>query len=160
MKLIELRNGYKVCVDDCDYLLVSSFKWKLSRGRRTYYAVSQDEHGKFLNMHRLIMGLQYGDHREIDHIDGNGWNNCRNNLRIVTRQQNMFNQRPQDHRISQYRGVGWHRKQHKWRARCRVNGKLYHLGLFDTETAAAREYNRFASVCFGEYAYLNECPTA
>jgi len=90
----------------------------------------------------------------VDHIDGNGLNNTRANLRICTYQQNVCNCKSRGG-DSKYKGISWDKRSKKWRAKIRYNSKDKHLGVFEDEIEAAREYDREAAKLFGEFAYLN-----
>ena len=93
---------------------------------------------------------------QVDHIDGNGLNNQRNNLRIVTNQQNGMNQKKQRRSTtSRYKGVCWHNKNKGWMAGIKHNRKTIYLGCYETEEEAALAYNTEATRIFGEYAKLN-----
>ena len=91
----------------------------------------------------------------IDHIDRNGLNNQRNNLRDSTRSQNNANRGLNKNNTSGYKGVCWNKQKQKWHARIRVNYKYVQLGLFDNIKDAARAYNKAALKYFGEFAWLN-----
>ncbi len=86
-------------------------------------------------MHREILGLQKGEH--TDHINGDGLDNRRANLRKVTHAQNMQNRRPHCHGRSRYRGVERDSRNGKWRARLTVNGRRLSVGSFHDEKDAA-----------------------
>jgi hypothetical protein len=103
-------------------------------------------------MHRLIMGAEPG--QEIDHINGNGLDNRKENLRVATRKENQQN-RHITWGNSTYKGVYWEKQKNKWRARIFVSGKCVHLGFFLTEKEAAVAYNQGAIKYFGSFACLN-----
>ena len=93
----------------------------------------------------------------VDHIDRNKLNNCINNLRWVTNQENQMNA-PKTKNItsSKYKGLSWNKACNKWKGHIKLNGKLIHLGYFDDEKGAARAYNNKALEIFDDYACLNE----
>jgi len=101
-------------------------------------------------MHRLIMGNPQG--MEVDHINGNGLDNRRCNLRVVTTSQNQANQHARRGRSS-FKGV--FKQRSRWRARIHVQQKGINLGSFLTEEEAARAYDAAALHYFGEHACLN-----
>ncbi len=92
MKLVQVGGHYKgkeqmwAMVDDDDYELVSQFKWSILRDKYTNYASSTKN--RAIQMHRLIMGLEFGDIRVVNHKDGNGLNNQRDNLEICSQMYN------------------------------------------------------------------------
>ena len=98
MKIIELPSGEGVPVDNEDYEHLTTFKWHLHRSGNFKhmgkpYAARTDHsgegHPRTVRMHRQIMGLWWGDKREVDHLDGDGLNNQRYNLEVVTHKENM-----------------------------------------------------------------------
>jgi len=101
-------------------------------------------------MHRLIMRPRRG--YVVDHIDGNGLNNRRCNLRVCTRRQNQANRGPCGG-SSQFVGVS--RERDKWRAEIHYRGKHIYIGIFTDEAEAAKARDRKAYELHGEYAYLN-----
>jgi len=103
-------------------------------------------------MHRAILNAP--PRMDVDHINGNGLNNTRENLRLCTRSQNMMNQRLKGG-TSRFRGVSWLKGGAKWHAQVRANGKRLHLGLFTDETEAAMAYDAAARELFGDFARLN-----
>lgn len=98
-------------------------------GNNSYYRLSLD--GKKQYVHRLIwiMNFDY-EPDKIDHIDGNGLNNCISNLRDVTNQVNCKNKRLSKANSSGIHGVRWNKQCRKWHARIKVDYKYKHLGLF------------------------------
>ena len=104
-------------------------------------------------MHRLIMDAQ--ERQEIDHADGNGLNNQKDNLRFCTHSQNHMNRKPTKG-SSKYKGVSWHKAAKKWNARITLNKKTVSIGYFDSEIIAAKAYDEKAIELFGEFAKLNK----
>ena len=102
------------------------------------------------------MGLQFKDGKEIDHVNGDGLDNRRCNLRIATRSQNQMNRKPKRGASSRYKGVFWSDDHKKWQSAAQLNKERYHLGFYNGEEEAAKAYNVFAAQHFGEYARLNE----
>lgn len=88
--------------------------------------------------------------------DGNGLNNQSENLRIVTLSQNQWNRRKFTKSSSKYKGVSWHKVRLKWETYIRINGKMKHLGYFNTDVEGAIAYNNAAIEIFEEYASLNK----
>ena len=104
-------------------------------------------------MHREIALAMIVD--DVDHQDGDGLNNQRNNLRPATRQQNMRNGFKRAGCSSQFKGVCWAKREAKWVAKIRVNKRLLHLGYFIQEHLAAAAYSDAAKQFFGEFARTN-----
>lgn len=156
MRKISLTQGKIAFVDDGDFEWLSRFKWHAERSKYTWYA--SREAGKIkTRMHRLILGLIYGDGKDTDHIDSNGLNNQRSNLRICSHQENLCNQRLQKReKSSRFKGVCWDKERGKWYASIGINGKNNHIGRFDNEIGAANAYNQAALEHFGEFALLNK----
>lgn len=158
MKKIVLHGKYGkgkyAVVDDDDYNLVSPYRWYYLKGgyaRAEIFDGSKQR--KRILMHRLILNASDGD--VVDHINGNGLDNRKSNIRICTFTQNGQNRRPNINSSSTYKGVSFHRKHNKWTARIRVNGRLINIGLFESEIDAARAYDIMAIKHFGEYANIN-----
>ena len=150
MKVCKATNGTKFVVDDDDYEVVRQYSWDwLKPG----YIV-RSSNGQIVRLHRMVMKAPKG--MDVDHVDGNRLNNCKQNLRICTRQQNTFNAGPLTGKTSIYKGVHWDKKNQKWRAQIKIGSKQKHLGLFIDESAAALKYNEAAAVLCGEYARLNK----
>lgn len=157
MKEIKLTQGKVALIDDEDFDRVNSFKWFAVMHRSTFYArriVKNNGIQKTIHMHRFIMNCP--NDKQIDHIDGNGLNNIKSNLRTCTNNQNLCNRGMNKNNTSNYKGVNYFRRDKKWRARITINGCEKHLGLFDTKEDAAQAYNIAAERYHGEFAKLNE----
>ena len=144
MKQITLTQGKVTLVDDDVFEAIGHLKWTVLFQGNNWYAVRmssrKDYPGKkqpWILMHHIAMGYPlYGN--EIDHIDGNGLNNQRSNLRIVTSRHNDLNRI--NHRNGRLFGVSWHKVHKKWMTRILINGKRKHLGYFKTEQEAHEVY--------------------
>ena len=152
-RVITLTKGYEAIVDPEDYEYLNKFKWHVNKNRNTFYARRKEDNG-FIYMHREILGLKKHDGKQGDHINGNGLDNRRRNLRVCSNQQNSFNQKPTKGR-SKYKGVYRHKDNKSWVSQVKVNNKVIHIGSFKTENEAGIAYNAKAIECFGEYARLN-----
>lgn len=152
MKTIPVGKNHTALVDDADYDDLIQFKWYPCAKRRTVYAQRGGGYYKFTEfMHSRIAG-----YRRTDHIDGNGLNNQRFNLRESTRSQNKANAPKYrgDH-TSSYKGVSWDKGRKLWRASIRIDGNLKSLGRFTEEVEAAKAYDKAALHYFGEFAHPN-----
>jgi hypothetical protein len=154
--------GLVALVDEADLPLVSSIKWYPAisgRGIRKIYARAnlRENGARSIAMHRLILGLKKNDEREVDHINGSGLDNRRQNLRICTRSENSRNRRNIVNKHG-LKGVSFdHRKKKPWRAQI-VTGdrrKPKGLGYFTTKEEAASAYDHAARKYFSEFAATN-----
>lgn len=110
----------------------------------------EDGKRRHILLHQLITGSRY-----IDHVNHNGLDNRRENLRPANASENQGNKRRRVNGTSQYKGVSWNKQKNCWRAQIRRNGNTRHLGLFADEAAAARVYDAEARMVFGPFACLN-----
>lgn len=153
MREIRLSKRKVALVDDADYEWLSQTPWHAERCGGRYYATHRVYPGlKRVSMHRLIMGFPEG--LTIDHIDGNGLNNCRSNLRICSVAENVRNKRPAGKR--KFKGVYPHYRAGLWKASITGHGVTYRLnGPYSTEEDAARAYDEMAKKLHGAFARLN-----
>ena len=154
MKEIKLTQGQVALVDDLDFEALNVFKWYASKERNRFYAARHiyiDGKGTTAKMHNMIL-----NGKGIDHIDHDGLNNQRSNLRFCTKSENNMNQRKLASATSMYKGVSFFKQTGKWAAYIKFNGKKIHLGLFDSEVEAAMSYNDKAIALFCEFANLNK----
>lgn len=157
---VRLTKGLVAVISPEDAAEICSHKWQaqVMKGRAYAYR-NLFRNGKRIGkeyMHRAILKPPPGT--EVDHIDWNGLNNQRANLRIATRSQNNANQRCCRKRRSQYKGVVLH-ESGRWRAQTRmtIDGvrKGIHIGYFSSERDAALAYDAFMRRRFGDYAHTN-----
>ena len=151
--LIKLTFGKFAIIDTADYGRVSQYNWCAVQDDRCWYANTFKKDGTTLSMHRLITNAPKGI--VVDHINHNGTDNRKSNLRLCTNSQNQQNRRPTRGSSSIYKGVHWCNFHKKFRARITHNGERLHLGYFDSEIDAAKAYDKKALELFGEFAYLN-----
>lgn len=144
MKEIILTQGKVALVDDDDFERIRHFHWYARKTRNKFYAaykVKKQGKSTTFYMHREIMNYPEGMH--IDHIDGNGLNNQRSNLRICTCQENQRNRHgAQSNSKSGVKGVSWHKTSGKWRAVIKVNGKHKQIGEYKTISEASKVVQR------------------
>jgi hypothetical protein len=142
MKQIILTQGQYALVDDDDFVTLSQYKWHAHKNPIAFYATrwSSQKTGKrkLIRMHNVIMKVPDG--YEVDHIDGNTLNNCRENLRITTHRQNCFN-RKKTNKTSKYMGVSWNKNSQNWQANIYENGSIRYLGHFSNEQEAFLAYS-------------------
>lgn len=150
MKEVVLTREKVAIVDDEDYERVSAFKWQARKGKRdsTWYARKS---GSVL-MHRFILGL-LPQGPKVDHKDGNGLNNTRQNLRIASVLENNRSRGMARNNTSGFKGVRC--LGGRWYAYISINGKAKHFGGFASAEEAARGYDCLAVEHYGEFARLN-----
>lgn len=152
MKEIKLSRGLSAMVDDEDYEFLNQWKWSAHQGGKTFYAtrtIWNKGNRIKVRMHRLILNTPTD--MQVDHIDHNGLNNQKNNIRNCNHQQNHFN--INRYTKSKYHGVYYDRNYIK--SSIQLNGKTIHIGNFKTEIDAAKAYDIKAKELFGEFAHIN-----
>lgn len=153
-------------VDEEDFESMSKFKWcafvakRNSSGYEFIYAVTNqpDVFGKrrVMYMHRHIMNAPWGIY--VDHINGDGLDNRRSNLRLASNMENQRSSRPRSGGTSMFKGVCWNKACNAWQAQIRIDKKRCYLGIFKTEEDAAMAYDVAAAKHFGEFALKNVYP--
>lgn len=143
-----LTRGFVGMVSPCDKHLLDANSWRASPRKWVHHTVYAAGNGTYL--HRAVMG-DAGD-RSVDHVNHNGLDNRRENLRLATRAQNSVNQRKRKGTTSQFVGVSYASWRNRWAANLCVNGVNKRLGLFKTEEEAASAYRVAAAKAYGDFA--------
>lgn len=114
---------------------------------------NDDGSRKTILLHQLI--LETDDNHVPDHIDGNGLDNRKSNLRITTMSQNAMNRKLAHNNTSNVTGVDYVKAFGKWRARLRVNGETHYLGYYVNKEDAVKARKEAEEKYFGEFSYDN-----
>jgi len=156
-EIILSKNKGVALVDDDDFNELSQYKWRLHKTKdghcyaKTHIKSDNTKSGyTSIDIHRVIFKPK--QNKDIDHINGNGLDNQKINLRLCNPSQNGGNRRKNKKKTSsRFKGVYWHASRNKWDACiCRT-----HIGSFDDEISAALAYNKKAKKIFGKFAHLN-----
>lgn len=164
---LPLSRGKVAVIDFSDFELVRGFKYSVKTKKRNFYAVRGARspttgRATLSSLHRDLMDLKAGDGLLIDHIDYNGLNNTRANLRICSNTENSRHRRSTLGSTSKFLGVCRYKLISKWVAQGKLpnisregRGKQVCLGRFDSEVDAAHAYDAFAREHYGEFANCN-----
>lgn len=160
-KQLLLTKGKFALVDDDDFELVSHWHWYAQPGVRTWYAqraIRKHGHSTSISLHRFLLNPPPG--LQIDHINGDGLDCRRCNMRLATNQQNHYNTRIVKSNRSGYKGVHWDKHHKRWRVRIMVDGHNVHIGYFADLLEAASAYDTEALTLHGEFACTNFQPNS
>lgn len=136
MRIIILNNDMLSFVDNEDYAELNKYKWYAWKHRNTYYAIRRSSIKNLNRMHRFIMNPP--DNMQVDHINGNGLDNRKENLRIVTNRENGQNKHVKT--SSKYPGVYWNKRDRNWQSMIVINGKKKFICCSKNEIDAATAY--------------------
>lgn len=152
MKQIPLTQGKFSIVDDEAFDKLNEFRWHLNAHGYAQRNVGSSTGTKrsIVLMHRIVVGASTGE--EVDHINMDRIDNRISNLRVATKQQNLFNRSKNRNNTSGHKGVVWHKAACKWMATINVMYKQIYLGLFDDINEAALAYQTAAKKYHGEFA--------
>lgn len=137
---IEFLNGEKALIDKEDLLLFAQFNWYVVDSHKTKY-LKRNGVNKTIGFHGQLMNTPKG--MDTDHINGNGLDNRKCNLRVVSHLENQNNFKNAQSGKSKYRYVHWCSTRGTWRARLTYKNKKHYIGQFDNEAAAALAANNF-----------------
>lgn len=151
-KEILLTQGKIALVDDGDYEYLMQWKWNAHKHRNTWYA-KYNKTFSSVKMHRLIMNAPAGV--QVDHINGDGLDNRRENLRLCTHIENMHNSGKHKNNTSGFKGVHWNKQRQTYQVFIMVNRKHKYVGSFSILEEAAHAYDEAAKEHYGEFARLN-----
>ena len=154
-KKIELTHNKFALVDDSDYEFLSQYKWHVTKkgyaARNAYLGGGRlKPKRKTIYMHNLIIDAPY-----VDHINRNSLDNRRSNLRQCTHKENMWNKSIYSCNKTGFKGVHFNKRDKKYQANIRVEGKLKWLGYHENAIDAANAYDKAAKKYFGAFANLN-----
>ena len=148
MKRIEHTQGKWVTVDDEDYEHLSNFKWHFAPPG---YARRHNGFGNnCVLMHRDILNLKGNE--QCDHINGDGLDNRRKNIRPCRPSENYKNRKVNKNNTSGKKGVTWHKCANKWQAMIMFNGRQIYLGKFKDLDEAANAYKKAEKLYYKEFA--------
>jgi len=154
LKIIPLTQGEVAFVGDEDFESVNQYKWCVVKDTSSLFYTCgwSKKKKKNIQMHRLIMNAQKG--QQIDHINHNGLDNRKCNLRFVNHSQNQQNNLTTKGK-SPFKGVVWNKRGQKYYAQIGLNNATIYLGSYHNDVIAAWAYDQAAKKLFGEYARLN-----
>lgn len=150
---VPLTRGMEAVVDAEDVPLVSGLLWQAKPGRKPTHTTYAATGMKSVKMHRVIMPAPSG--MEVDHIDGDGLNNRKSNLRIATKEQNRRNVAIRPDNTSGYKGVTFDKASGKWQSAIRSDGRQRKLGRYATPEQAHEAYVEASRALHGDYGRIN-----
>lgn len=140
-------------VSEEDFDMLNQYSWTIEKSGRRFYATTRIN-GVKIRMHRLL--LKPKKTQQVDHINHNGLDNRRENIRLSTHIQNTRNRERTNKRKQRYKGVHYHKKMKKYQASISYNKRRYFLGSFKRAKDAAKAYNDAAIKYFKQFAVLNK----
>ncbi len=154
MSEIELTQGKIALVDDEDFTALSQHKWFYMKVNEDLGYAARKINGSIIYMHNIIMNPLPSF--QVDHINWNGIDNQKFNLRITTKSGNLQNKRKQSNKTSKFLGVSRDSRKPKWRSQAKLKQKKIALGLYDNEEDAAKAYDEKVLELHGEHALTNK----
>lgn len=146
-------------IDESDYEELSQYTWYVQKHGRTYRAFRTEyerKDGKKINQKTIYLSRSILKPKKgmIDHIDGNGLNNRRSNLRLCTHQQNCCNRPLRTGSFSGAQGIKWDRTNKRWKAYVSIKKKRLLVGNYIDKREAIVARNVAASFAYGEFARI------
>jgi len=149
---VPLTKGYTAIIDADDAWLVCGWNWCANVFKNTVYAARGEVttgKKKTIALHRVITSAP--DALHVDHRNGDGLDNRKSNLRLVTRSQNMSNRRVNQNNTSGFKGVSWNKRKSKWQSQIQQNRSRKRLGYFHTPEEAHAAYCEASARLHGEF---------
>lgn len=152
--------GNEVLVDEDTYMQIKDYTLYITENNYVYYWKTSEQ---MVYLHRFVAGVSE-KRKVVDHIDGNRFNNRKENLRICSQAENLCNRTKFATRNgvccnSQFKGVTAVKRKGEiiaWKAQISKNSEMYYIGTYKSEIEAALSYNKVALELHGEFAKLNE----
>lgn len=161
MKQLPLTKGYFALVDEDDYYWVSQFNWCAIELNGQVYARRSKKKGTLRSnepyevyLHRVIAKCT-DKSKVVDHIDHDGLNCQKNNLRICSAEENKRYTSSHKDSFSKHLGVSFDKSRNKWIAQLKHNGVRVLSKRYDTELEAAQAYNKASLLYNKEFATIN-----
>lgn len=160
--MIVIISGCEVLIDDEDAHFLKEYKYFLhglsyrTKGRAYFLRNTRigERHSSSI-LHRDIMGCTHGDGKVVDHINGNTFDNRKQNLRVCTGAENARNRKIDKRNTSGHKGVFWNKDSKNWRAMIRIDRHLIHLGSFNDINDAIQAYAEASKKYHGEFGRLS-----
>jgi hypothetical protein len=146
---VTLTKGYVAVIDAVDVPLIDGVNWVVHKNPAGNIYARRGRHPNYIYMHRVI--LNCADDMQADHIDCDGLNNRKCNLREATNAQNSSNKRVYKNNTSNFKGVHFYKRTFKWQSYIRVNFLKKHLGYFSTPEEAHAAYCEASAKYHGEF---------
>lgn len=152
-----IKSGLHVAIIDDEDEILAGLNWiaRESKKSNTIYVYRRADARGGNHLHKMVLERMLGHSLEegelVDHIDGNGLNNQRHNLRRANSKNNAANRKKRKGTTSKYKGVSFHKKDMKYHARIMLNGVNYYLGRYDTEEEAYEAYCKKGQELHGEF---------
>jgi hypothetical protein len=154
VKEIPLTQGKVALVDDDLFDYLNQWSWFAALVHGKWYAQRQaGRPQKTVRMHRVVAGAP--DEVKVDHINGNGLDNRRENLRNCSQTQNCYNRKLPMNSTTGFKGVCFHKRDRKYSVHIGFQKRKIWLGYYQTAEEAARAYDEAAKRLYGEFAKLN-----
>jgi hypothetical protein len=141
MKKIKLTNGGHAIVDDEDFDFLNKITWTRTKNGYAARTIWKDGKDGKLLMHRVIMNTPKG--KDTDHINMKKLDNRKQNLRICSRSENMHNTMPPKNNTSGVKNICFDKARNKWMVRSKYNGRVFHVGRFNTMREAKNSLMKF-----------------
>lgn len=146
------KRGDRLLVDDEDFIRLSATAWRIDGAGYPGRRIKVDGAYADQLLHRVVLGLRFGDGLVVDHINGNKLDNRKVNLRVCTQAENARNRGITRRNTSGLKGVCWHKHKQRWYSTITVSRVRRCLGYFKTPSEAYEAYVKAAKALHGEFA--------